>query len=212
MFRRNNLTALALTVCLFGGPVVGQAAADTVPVAQKGSTAASKTSFPSVRSQIVANANRALTKPTKYRTSKKGSVRLSKPKSGSNYLGGKNLNEYNNFNGDPWCGYFAAAMWGKRGVPSSYASSQAWRGLGSRYHAYNVNRLPQPGDVLVWTNKGDRAHGHVGVVVGVKGRTVTTIEGNTGAGDDSVTRKVYNWGNRGPALPGKTFRGSASPR
>lgn len=212
MFRRNNLTALALTVFLVGGLTAGQATADTVPVGRKASTSASKTSLPSVRSQIVANANRALTTPTKYKASKNGPVRVSTPKSGSNYLGGRNLNVYNNYNGDPWCGYFAAAMWGKRGVPGNYASSQAWRGLGSRYHAYNVNRLPQPGDVLVWTNNGDRAHGHVGVVVGVKGRTITTVEGNTGAGDDSVTRKVYNWGKRGPALPGKAFRGSASPR
>ncbi|WP_159074423.1 CHAP domain-containing protein [Streptomyces dioscori] len=89
--------------------------------------------------------------------------------------------------------------------------AQAWRtGLGNRFHSYSPSRLPQTGDLLVWTNNGAHAHGHVGVVVAVSGRTITTIEGNINPHRDSIARKSYQWTGSGPSVPGKTFRGFAS--
>ncbi|MFI9306606.1 CHAP domain-containing protein [Streptomyces triculaminicus] len=77
--------------------------------------------------------------------------------------------------------------------------------------AWSSGQRPSTPRQLVWTNKRDRAHGHVGVVVAVKGRNITTVEGNTGYHNDSIHRGHYAWTGDGPALPGKTFRGVASP-
>ncbi|MDX3415995.1 CHAP domain-containing protein [Streptomyces sp. MD20-1-1] len=214
--RTSRLTAVALSALLAAGVAVGPAQAGSAGAGKTAVSSASSAQAPT-RQQIVAKANEALTKPTKYKTSKNGSVRLSKPKRDNNYLGGRNLNEYNNYNGQAWCGYFAAAMWGKQGVPTKYPASQQWRtGLGKRFHAYNPRQLPQPGDVLVWSNRSDARFGHVGVVVAVKGRTVSTVEGNAGQGSDSVTRRSYDWKDTrntgGPYLQGKNFRGFSTPR
>ncbi|GGP83879.1 CHAP domain-containing protein [Streptomyces calvus] len=219
-----RIVALALSALLAGGLAVSQAqAAPAEPaIATAAATgeksAASASSLALTRQQIVARAEHALKTPTKYRTAKNGPIKLSTPKGNNNYLGGHNLNVYNNYNGQSWCGHFAAAMWGKQGVPAKYEASQRWRThMGNRFHPYRVNRLPQPGDVLVWTNTSNNAFGHVGVVVSVKGRSVTTIEGNAGAGTDSVTRQTYSWDDKratggGPYLPSKKFAGFASAR
>ncbi|MFE9725690.1 CHAP domain-containing protein [Streptomyces sp. NPDC005794] len=213
MARNTRLVALVLSTFLAGGLTAGQAQAEH-PTSKRTATSAAPAAL--ARQQIVTNANRALTKPTKYKATKNGSVRLSKPNGNNNYLGGHNLNEYNNYNGQSWCGHFAAAMWGKRGVPAKYEASQRWRThMGSRFHAYNAKKLPQPGDVLVWTNRSNASFGHVGVVVAVKGRTITTVEGNAGTGTDSVTRQTYNWNDTrntgGPYVSAKNFRGFATP-
>ena len=50
----------------------------------------------------------------------------------------------------------------------------------------------------------------------LEGASVTTIEGNAGAGTDSVTRRTYSWDDKratgGPYLPSKKFAGFASAR
>ncbi|GAA2282830.1 hypothetical protein GCM10010415_60170 [Streptomyces atrovirens] len=211
----SRFTSLALSALLAAGLATGSAQAE--PAEAGKATAPSASSVAPGRQQIVARADQALTKPTKYKVTKNGSVRLSKPKGDNNYLGGRNLNEYNDYNGQQWCGHFAAAMWGKRGVPAKYQASQQWRtGLGNRFHKYDVRRLPQPGDVLVWSDNADVRFGHVGVVVAVRGRTVTTIEGNAGQGTDSVTRRSYDWNDTrntgGPYIKNKKFQGFASPK
>jgi hypothetical protein len=173
------------------------------------------------RQAIVARATAALTTSRKYQTVQGGTIYNSipgVPNANINYLGrngsNSNRNEYNNYNGEPWCGYFARAMWnGSKETPLHYPSSQAWMNEANHFHGYSASDLPKPGDVLVWTNIGDPGHGHVGVVVGVSGTTVTTIEGNNGypVGDpDSIFRNTYSWTGYGPALSGKTFRGFAS--
>ncbi|WP_328842892.1 CHAP domain-containing protein [Streptomyces sp. NBC_00258] len=206
------LTTTAAVLAL--SPTIADAR--TTTPAAVGRDASSQVGAPAgERQQIVDRAVSALATPKKFRLTRGGTIYTSTPASGYNYLGrggsNANLNVYNGYRGLPWCGHFAAAMWKHRNVPRNYWSSQAWRtGLGDRFHAYSPNRLPQPGDVLVWTNNGDSAHGHVGVVVAVAGRTVTTIEGNVNPYRDSIARKSYQWTGSGPAMSGKTFRGFAS--
>lgn len=206
------LTTMAAALTL--SPAIADAHTTAPPAAGRGG--ASQAVAPAdERQQIVNRTISALTTPKKFRLTRGGTIYTSVPSSGYNYLGrsgsNANLNEYNGYNVLPWCGYFAAAMWNHQAVPRNYPSSQAWRtGLGDRFHSYSPSRLPQPGDILVWTNNGDSTHGHVGVVVAVSGRTVTTVEGNINPYQDSVARKTYQWTGSGPAVSGKTFRGFAS--
>lgn len=220
-FRSRRMTVLARIALLTTTAAVlamspAIADAHTTAPAAAGHGAASQAVAPAdERQQIVDRAVSALTTPKKFRLTRGGTIHTSAPASGFNHLGrggsNANLNEYNGYNGLPWCGYFAAAMWNHQGVPRNYPSSQVWRtGLGNRFHAYSSSRLPQPGDVLVWTNNGDSAHGHVGVVVAVSGGTVTTVEGNINPYQDSLARRSYQWTGSGPAVSGKTFRGIAS--
>ncbi len=210
---RHTLTAWACALALCS------AASPATAVEQEPSSAAahpvSADPAQDERAAIADRARTALTTPAGYRLTPDGPVLLSTPTPGTNHLGldGSNadLNVYNNYNGLAWCGYFAAAMWNHQAVPENYPGSQSWRtGLGTRFHAYTETDLPQTGDVLVWTNTDDTAHGHVGVVVDVTGTTVTTVEGNTGAYSDSVATHVYTWQGPGPTRSGKTFRGFAS--
>ncbi|MGW3289119.1 CHAP domain-containing protein [Streptomyces sp. NPDC001002] len=189
--------------------VCAPATASTAPA----TSAARPNSAPSpLRQAIVDRANTALTTAHRYKATPNGPVRLSTPGDSGhdNYLGGKNLNEYNGFNGDAWCGYFARAMWANSAAtPTDYKSSRAWEtGVGDRFHPYRPGQPPQRGDVIVWHNHNSRApRGHVAVVVAVggsDGRTVTTVEGNAGRGSDSITMKQYRWvGAEGPKLPGR---------
>ncbi|MFD7814305.1 CHAP domain-containing protein [Streptomyces sp. NPDC059785] len=175
-----------------------------------------------LRQAVVDRAERALTTSHAYRETRNGPRKWSTPGDArhDNYLGGADRNEYNGFNGDYWCGYFAAAMWNnRRATPDNYKSSRAWEtGVGDRFYAYRPGRPPQRGDVIVWHNHNRRdPEGHVAVVVAVGGsggRTVVTIEGNAGRGSDSITRREYRWagtdGPRIPTNPGLKLRGFAS--
>ncbi|WP_424888518.1 CHAP domain-containing protein [Streptomyces sp. XH2] len=174
------------------------------------------------RRRIVDRTTDALTTPKRFRLKRGGPVLRSvpgRPDRDTNYLGkgrsNANMNEYNDFARNPnarqWCGFFAAAMWGRRGVPADPGSSRAWRtGTGNRWHPYAADRLPQPGDVLMWAGRGTA--GHVGVVAAVSGTRVTTVEGNTGYHNDSIARRHYEWTGAGPVLKDrtKTIQGFAS--
>ncbi|MEU5190207.1 CHAP domain-containing protein [Streptomyces klenkii] len=174
------------------------------------------------RQRIVDRTTDALTTPKRFRLKPGGPVLRSvpgRPDRDTNYLGkgnsNANMNEYNGFARNPnarqWCGFFAAAMWGRRGVPADAGSSRAWRtGVGRRWHPYAAGRLPKPGDVLMWAGRGTA--GHVGVVAAVSGTRVTTVEGNTGYHSDSIARQRYEWTGAGPVLKdrSKTIQGFAS--
>lgn len=213
---------LAIAAALVSTAVLtGTAANATLPVPDGGGISA-------LRQATVDRAQAALVNGQQYRLTTGGTTYTSTPNkaAGWNYLGrdnsNANINEYTGFRVEEWCGDFAAAMWTGHNrpdpanfprIPDAYASSQQWRlGVGSEFHAYSSGTLPGPGDVLVWTNVGDSAHGHVGVVVAVNYSTkvVTTIEGNRVDGNghkDSIVRDTYSWTGSGPALSGKTFRG-----
>lgn len=67
----------------------------------------------------------------------------------------------------------------------------------SNLPAANYNFTPAVGDIAFFES-GTVADGidHVGIVVGVSGNTVTVVEGNTGAKDNSqskVSKNSYNW-------------------
>ena len=73
----------------------------------------------------------------------------------------------------------------------------------TKFHENGSNYTPQPGDVLVKNRGGSDRATHVGIVEKVEGKTITTIEGNTGSMNLScptsvvgtvgqVVRKTYN--------------------
>jgi hypothetical protein len=184
----------------------------------------------SLRQNTVDRAKAALNNPRNFRLVSGGTVYASVPASGYNYLGkngsNANRNEFNDYNGLAWCGYFAAAIWTGTNtpnpanfprIPTDYPSSQAWRTeTGSSYHKFSALSLPSPADVVVWQDgsgtagvSNGSATGHVGVVISVnfENMTITTIEGNTGPYSDSIKRNTYAWDSNGPTISGKHFMG-----
>ena len=167
----------------------------------------------------------ALNNPRNFKTSSSSPIYSSTVLSGENRnvleRNGSNANRvvFNDYNGQEWCGYFAAAMWTGQNTPStstfpripnSYPSSQAWRTeTGSNFHPFNGpgGVKPKPGDVLVWQNLDTSTGGHVGIVIMFNYDTnnVVTIEGNVNG--DEVARNVYAWDSNGPSISSKTFKG-----
>ncbi len=164
----------------------------------------------------------ALGKPLPY-IDRYGTKRNSTPVQDRNLFeyGGSNTNKnlFNNYNGQEWCGYFAAWAWTNRLVPSKsdfpaipqyYPGSQNWADqTGSRFKPFSASSTarPLPGDVLVWKNN-NAGGGHVGVVVEVNGNKIYTVEGNVGG--DEIGYKYYVWDGDGPTIKDKTFRGFTS--
>jgi hypothetical protein len=187
-------------------------------------------SLDALRQASVDRARAALNNPRNFRLVAGGTIYASVPASGYNYLGkngsNANRNEFNDYNGLAWCGYFAAAVWTGHNtpvasnfprIPTDYPSSQAWRTeTGSAYHKFAPLSLPTPADVVVWQDGSGTAgvsngnsSGHVGVVVAVSyaNMTITTIEGNAGPYSDSIVRHTYAWDSDGPTISGKHFMG-----
>ncbi|MDR6117394.1 hypothetical protein QE370_000578 [Aeromicrobium sp. SORGH_AS981] len=218
--KRTRLAAAALTAAaLLAGPAVaGSAQADTAGTSSTSST----TAISANRQAVVERAMWALGKPLPY-IDRYGTKRNSTPVENRNLFeyGGSNTNKnlFNNYNGDEWCGYFAAWAWTNRLVPSkddfpaiprSYPASQSWADqTGSRFKPFSASSTarPLPGDVLVWKNNNEGG-GHVGVVVQVNGNKIYTVEGNVGG--DEIGYKYYLWDGDGPTINNKTFRGFTS--
>lgn len=218
--KRTRLAAAALTTAaLLAGPAVaGSAHADTAGT----SSTSSATAISANRQAVVDRATWALGKPLPY-VDRYGTKRNSTPVENRNLFehGGSNTNKnlFNDYNGQEWCGYFAAWAWTNRLVPSktdypaiprSYPASQAWADqTGSRFKPFSASSSarPLPGDVLVWRNDSGTG-GHVGVVTRASGNQVWTIEGNVGG--DEIAARYYVWDGDGPSVSGKTFRGFTS--
>jgi len=102
---------------------------------------------------------------------------------------GDNLTKYGKFtkaDGLPWCGSFVNWCFHNSGVklPSMVSTAMGAHKLKevSRWHESD----PQIGDLafMDFPHDGVDRISHIGIVVGVEGKTVTTIEGNTsGTGD-----------------------------
>ena len=106
--------------------------------------------------------------------------------------------------GFAWCAAFVTYClleggWSKERMPANRASACAWFAWGEREPAIGVTsdvRLLKRGDLVGWC---DRAawHGHIGLLLGVHGDSVSTIEGNTdaqgGSEGDGVYRRVRRW-------------------
>ncbi len=184
------------------------------PAVAASDTAEEQVEISSLRQRTVDRAREALTSPRTYRLSETGDNRRSSPVGGRhphNTLGtgtsNANINVYTGFRSEDWCGDFAAAIWTGHNkpdpdhfprIPRNYASSQAWRTeTGSNYHDFSADRMPRPGDVVVWQSEESPSHGHVGVVtvVDTDARRIHTIEGNVDGED--IARKIFDWTRAG---------------
>jgi peptidoglycan DL-endopeptidase CwlO len=109
--------------------------------------------------------------------------------------------------GQPWCSYFATAMWRKAGVNiPNYGFTGDVYDWGKAHHlAYGKDNLNdvRPGDVLLFGTGPQNANTstHIGIVEAVHGNTVTTIEGNEG---DAVRVETHT-------LSSSTFYGGVHP-
>jgi hypothetical protein len=109
--------------------------------------------------------------------------------------------------GQPWCSYFATAMWRKAGVniPNYGFTGDVYTWGQAHHQSYDADHLDQvrPGDVLLFGTGPANADTstHIGIVESVHGNTVTTIEGNEG---DAVRTETHT-------LSSSTFYGGVHP-
>ena len=83
----------------------------------------------------------------------------------------------------PWCAGFVSWTLSKAGKNTPYLlRAKNYLKIGKR-----VSR-PKPGDLIVFNRKGG---GHVGIIESVKGKKITTIEGNVGDYPAKVKRYTY---------------------
>ncbi|MBM6405950.1 CHAP domain-containing protein [Phycicoccus sp. CSK15P-2] len=212
------LTAAAALVALCGA---APAVADPLPTTD---------GLSALRQDTVTRADKALNNPRKFKVAGSETIHKSTVRAAKNRnvleLDGSNDNRvvFNDYNGNSWCGSFVAAMWTGHTmpdpsvyprIPTNYESSQAWATdpkVRDLFHPYTGadQKLPKPGDVLVWKDDDSSWTGHVGLVVKVYPgtRKIVTVEGNVDG--DEIAKKIYTWGAGGPARAGKTFRGYTS--
>ena len=103
-------------------------------------------------------------------------------------VGDKNYTKYGvltGTNGQPWCASFVCwcfvqACGGDRNKAKTMLYGNLWAGcdelMGNFKKAGRFDKNPQIGDVVMFGVPGDASH--TGIVVGVNGNTITTIEGN----------------------------------
>ena len=104
-----------------------------------------------------------------------------------------NITDYGKFMGmdkQPWCASFVSWVMDKTFNGDKAARNKALRGgpdaavstLWSQFKSANaMTNSPQPGDVIIFKNNGAS---HTGLVETVNGNTITSIEGNTGSGNE----------------------------
>jgi surface antigen len=225
---RKSTGRWTVTFLLAALGVIGGAAtlpATAMPKHEVSAAAAQVAKTPAqIRAHIVAVARWQLTHSRPYKVNGKTYNSVPNLKGHYNYLGrsgsNENRNIYTRYASREWCGDFARFVWTSGGtekapVPAGASSSQNWRtGVGSRWHAYSNSTLPQPGDVLVWTNRKNSGKGHVAVVTAVNKtkRAISYIAGNEAiAGNsDSIVQHSDYWSKMRSSMDGKTFRGFAS--
>lgn len=88
-----------------------------------------------------------------------------------------------------WCAYFVSWCARKAGIPTSVLprlgncrTSVEWYKKNSVYRPASSGYIPKTGDIVFFNWSGGSAAKHVGIVTGVSGNNVYTIEGNTGPG------------------------------
>lgn len=94
-----------------------------------------------------------------------------------------------------WCAYFTSYIARRAGAPMGYkgegfaavAAARAWAQQEGTYFPSTGSRSPKAGDIVFWPE-------HIGLVVSVKGQTITTIEGN------SSNRVSLNTHSRGSVM------------
>ena len=88
-----------------------------------------------------------------------------------------------------WCAYFVSGCARRAGIPTSVlprlgncAASVQWYKKHSVYRPASSGYVPKTGDIVFFNWAGGSTAKHVGIVTGVSGNNVYTIEGNTGPG------------------------------
>lgn len=93
--------------------------------------------------------------------------------------------------GDPtgeWCAYFVSWCASQAGIPSSVvprlgncAATVKWYKKHSVFYEGSSGYTPKAGDIVFFNWAGGSTAKHIGIVTGVSGNNVYTIEGNTGS-------------------------------
>lgn len=93
--------------------------------------------------------------------------------------------------GDPtgeWCAYFVSWCASQAGIPSSVvprlgncAATVKWYKKHSVFYEGSSGYTPKAGDIIFFNWAGGSTAKHIGIVTGVSGNNVYTIEGNTGS-------------------------------
>ncbi|UOO38262.1 CHAP domain-containing protein [Oscillospiraceae bacterium CM] len=93
-------------------------------------------------------------------------------------------------NGFAWCAMFVSYCAEKAGIPTSIIPKHASCAMGVSWfkHAgrwHDRKYTPAAGDIIYFTHDGETP-AHVGIVTGVSGSKVMTIEGNTSGGSTLI--------------------------
>ena len=129
------------------------------------------------------------------------SVAINEANNYGGYLGSST--KYNNYNGLPWCAYFMVwcareAGIGSDIIPSIYGctSLTKWykdRGLFQYSPAYGGSYAPKAGDLVIfdWDPSAGNGQDHVGIVTGINGNYVSTVEGNSSGNGHNDGNLLY---------------------
>lgn len=105
--------------------------------------------------------------------------------------------------GDQWCGWYVAFIASKTGISESVipktGASQGYRTFAQRVGKWHSAEgyTPRRGDILVFTNRGDSAHGHTGIVTGgTAPYHFTSVEGNSSNRCQERTYNGSGWSSR----------------
>lgn len=101
--------------------------------------------------------------------------------------------KYGDSFGEPrgaWCAYFISWCASQAAIPSSIVPRLGncgtltdWYQSRSIYYSRSSGYIPKPGDMVFFNWSGGTSAQHIGIVTGVSGNNLYTIEGNTG-GDE----------------------------
>ncbi len=87
-----------------------------------------------------------------------------------------------------WCAYFVSWCASNAGIPTSIvprlgncAATVNWYKNHSEFYARSTGYIPKTGDIIFFNWSGGSTARHIGIVTGVSGDKVFTIEGNTGS-------------------------------
>ncbi len=93
--------------------------------------------------------------------------------------------------GDPtgeWCAYFVSWCATNAGIPTSVvprlgncAATVKWYQKHSEFYSRSTGYIPKTGDIVFFNWSGGSTAKHIGIITGVSGDSVYTIEGNTGS-------------------------------
>lgn len=86
----------------------------------------------------------------------------------------------------PWCAYFVSWCATQAGIPTSIVprlgncvTAVNWYKARSQYYSSGTGYIPKTGDIIFYNWSGGSSAQHIGIVTGVSGDSVYTIEGNT---------------------------------